>query len=117
MNNINCRAQAYSCRIFFAAGIALYTNHASLLAPRGYRIKNVLYLNHEIMPGEYPLKVKTKNPYRTTSVKPHANSILEYPALRATKGKLLTIPQTRRSRLETCINVVPIGALTIPEIG
>jgi hypothetical protein len=67
-------------------------------------------------PGEYPLKVKTKNPYRITSVTPHANSILEYPALFATKGKLLTIPQTRRRRLETCIKVVPIGALTIPGI-
>lgn len=82
--------------------------------PNGYSTKKVLYLNQEINPGWNPLSVNVKYEYRTTSVTLHATSILEYPALLARKGKLLTMPQTRRRRLATCIAVVLIGALTRP---
>ena len=51
-----------------------------------------------------------------TSVTLHATSMLEYPALLARKGKLFTMGQTRRIRLETCMTVVLIGARTIPAM-
>ena len=67
-----------------------------------------------MIPGEYPLKVKTKYVYLMTSVMLHAMSMLEYPALFATKGNWSTMPQTRRIRLATCMTVVLIGARTRP---
>jgi hypothetical protein len=80
-------------------------------------MKKVLYLNQVTIAGLKPLKVTTKYEYRMTSVTLHAMSILEYAADLATKGKLLTIGQTRSSRLATCIRVVAMGARTIPILA
>lgn len=63
-----------------------------------------------------PASTKTKYEYRITSVTLHATSILEYAGLYfVVCGKLYPIPQTKSSRLATCISVVKRGARTMPN--